>query len=73
MSKRSFIYRTKSSGPKMLPCGTSETTGSRPEKCPFTQTHCILEDRYALNHNQRSPVIPSLYRSSLCGTESNAF
>ena len=44
---RSLTYKTKSSGhgPRILPWGTTETTGSKLERHPFTLTHCILEDR----------------------------
>ena len=42
----SFIYyKTKRSGPRILPWGTPETTGSRADKLPFILTHCVLEDR----------------------------
>ena len=42
MSSISFIYKTKRSGPRTLPWGTPDTTGSRPDKQPFILAHCVL-------------------------------
>ena len=51
-------------------------TGSRAEEALSKWTWCCLWVRYSWNHNQSLPVMPilhSLKRSSLWGTESNAF
>ena len=38
---RSFMCKRKSIGPKTVPCGTPESTSTRPEDTPSTTTHCL--------------------------------
>ena len=38
---RSFMCKKKSIGPKTVPCGTPESTSTRPEDTPSTTTHCL--------------------------------
>ena len=42
----------------MLPWGTPDSTGNKPEVWPLIATHCILSDKYALNQHQRLPLMP---------------
>ena len=38
---RSFMCKRKSIGPKTVPCGTPESTSTRPEDTQSTTTHCL--------------------------------
>ena len=38
---RSFMCKRKSIGPKTVPCGTPESTSTRPDDTPSTTTHCL--------------------------------
>ena len=38
---RSFMCNRKSIGPKTVPCGTPESTSTRPDDTPSTTTHCL--------------------------------
>ena len=44
-SGRSLTKRINSTGPRMLPCGTREVTGSCDEKVPSIATDCVLYDK----------------------------
>ncbi len=65
---RSFTNTRNGSGPRILPWGTPETTGRRPERWLDADTHCCLLVKQAFNQCQELPVIPhdhSLNKSSL--------
>ena len=55
---KSFMKIRKSKGPNTLPWGTPEVTGRTPDCAPLITTICDLLLRYALNQDQRHPVIP---------------
>ena len=55
-SGKSFTYRRKSIGPKILPCGTPEHTGFLEEVAPRVVTRCWRSYRYDVNHWTPSPV-----------------
>ena len=43
-SGSSFMYVTKSKGPSVDPCGTSQVTGRIFDLCSFTTVYCILSE-----------------------------
>ena len=63
MSGKSFTYRRKSIGPKILPWETPEHTGFLDEVAPRVVTRCWRSCRYDVNHWRRDP--PMLYCWSL--------
>ena len=73
---RSLMKIKKSSGPKILPCGTPETTGNGVDTLPFIDTYWCLCVRYDFNQLQTLPLTPeerNLNNSSLWTTLSRAF
>jgi hypothetical protein len=62
-SGKSFTYRRKSIGPKILPCGTPEHTVFLEEVAPRVVTRYWRSCRYEVNHWIRDP--PMLYCWSL--------
>ena len=64
-----------SKGPRILPWGTPDSTGSKFEGWLFITTYWDQSDKYDLNQDQSLPEIPadhSLTRSWLWDTESKA-
>ena len=41
-SGRSLIYSKKRRGPRTVPCGTPEETGTESEEAPSSTTRCVL-------------------------------
>ena len=52
---KSLIYKMKSKGPKMEPCGTPDRTGDHSEKQPLMTTRCRLVVRKEENHCSIEP------------------
>jgi len=76
LSETSLMYRRKSKGPRTVPCGTPDVTGSQVDWDPFTTTRCLRLDKKELIQLSVLPRIP--YESILVskrwwGTESKAF
>ena len=70
------MYTTKSTGPKIDPCGTPLVTGKFADAVAQILTNWLLKDRKSLIHFHGCSVIPrasTFRRSLLCGTVSNAF
>ena len=57
-SGRSFIYKTKSMGPRTLPCGIPLVTGDEVDFVLFMTTHWVLFDKNESIHPNTFPVIP---------------
>ena len=73
---RSLMYVINNRGPRMLPCGTPEATGTRSDNVLSITTHCCLLKRYARKKANAEPEMPRFYNlvsNWSCGTESNAF
>ena len=65
----SLIYNENNTGPRMVPWGTPDKTGSQSDFIPFTTTCCCLKQRKESIHFRVFPPIPypySLNLSSSC-------
>ena len=52
---RSFIYKKKSKGPNIEPCGTTQVTILTLDECPGKSTYCFLFLRSDFNQLLASP------------------
>src|SRR5664279_3164499 len=71
----SLMYRRKRRGPRTVPCGTSDVTGSQEDFEPLIVTRCSRFLKKEEIHASVLPRIPydiSFTMSRWCGTESNA-
>ena len=58
------MYSIKSIGPRILPWGTPDFTGSKSEVQSFTDTHWKRLNKYDLNQHHKLPVT-NIHRSQL--------
>ena len=59
----SLMYEENNNGPRTVPCGTPDTTGTRSDLTPLTTTLCYLKHK----------KLSYLLLSSSCGWMSKAF
>ena len=75
-SNRGCVYKTKRTGPRTEPLGTSKLRGASSDLRPLTLTIWVLSERYDLNQDKAVSLIPkecsSWWRRMLWSMVSNA-